>query len=192
MSSQTDTAQTDKSDTFALQPMGFGEILDTIFNLYRKHFRLFLGIIALYFCGNVLVYLLRRFLPNFPLKSLGTDLINMPFGLISMGGIILATATIHLGGHTTSREVRIVVVMIGFILFLTKVMGETTAMDIFKWVVMYSFDSGNPLFYVIMGWINMIVGTLIFSIWVIGITLLYFDLRIRKEGLDIEMQLVNG
>lgn len=83
---------------------------------------------------------------------------------------------------------RIVVITIGFILMWTKMMGETTSMDLLKWIVRYSFESSNPLFYTIMWWINRIVGSLIFPIWIIGITLLYFDLRIRKEGFDIEMQ----
>lgn len=336
MLSPTDATQTNISNTSTLQPMGFGGLLDTTFSLYRKHFRLFLGIITLYFCGTLVVYLLERFLPDFPLKDLVTDLVGMPFGLISMGGIIVATATIYLGEHTTSRDTlqqaghrfwqilashlpwslvfiiprtgvvlpiiyygidlmstesmsvlfvfarltavpfsidlpmnwwiinyglislltiggqmwigfipsvlapfslyfavrwtfattavllekplirrafersgeltrgrwwqtwgmlvafavlsfaihRIVVGMIGFILILTKVIGKTTTTDILKWMIMSDIDSSNPLFYAIIGWTNTIVGTLIFPIWVIGITLLYFDLRIRKEGFD--------
>ncbi|MYB02466.1 hypothetical protein F4X90_22730 [Candidatus Poribacteria bacterium] len=340
MLNSADTIQTNNSNISTLRPMGFGGILDTTLSLYREHFRLFLGIVALHFSGNLVVYLLARFLPNFPLKNLVTDLVDMPFGLISMGGIIVATATVYLGKHITSRDAlkqtghrfwqmlashlpwslvfviprtvvifplvyyalyteiiesisvvfvlarltsvpfsidlpmnwevityglislvtrsgqrwiifipsvlapfalyfavrwmfasavvllekplirrafersseltrgrwwhaggmlvsfavlsfaiqRIVVGMIGFIFILTKVMGKTTSMDILKWIIMYGTDSSNPLFYVIMWWINLIVGTLIFPIWIIGITLLYFDLRIRKEGFDLEMQ----
>lgn len=337
MLNSTDTIPANDNNTLTLQAMGFGEILDTIFSLYRKHFPLFLGIIAVDFCGNLVVYFLARFLPNFPLKGLVTDLVGMPFGLVSMGGIIIATATIYFGKHLRSLDAlkqalyqfrqmlachlpwslafkippigiayfvffglgtelwntesisilftvaflvsvpfsiplpsinlwdsipssviinqmwvrfiplvltpfaiyftvrwlfaavvvllerpfvrrafarsselirgrwwqtwkmlvafsvlsfaiqRIVVTTIGFILMLTKVMGETTSMDILKWMVRYSFESSNPLFYTIMWWINLIVSTLIFPIWVIGITLLYFDLRIRKEGFDLEM-----
>lgn len=340
MLSPTDTTQTDNSNTPSLQPMGFGEILDTIFSLYRKHFPLFLGIVALDIFGNLVMYLLVRFLPHFRLKGLLTDLVGMPFGLVSMAGIIIATTTVYFGNHLRSldalkqalyqfrqmlachfpwsfvfgiprlgivyflffglgRELwdtesismlfavallvsvpfsihlpidlwdsihslltsiiinqmwvrfiplvltplaiyltvrwlfaavvilverplirrafarsseltrgrwwriwgtlislsvlsfaiqRIVVITIGFILMLTKVMGETTSMDILKWMVRYSFESSNPLFYTIMWWINRIVGSFIFPIWIIGITLLYFDLRIRKEGFDIEIQ----
>ena len=344
MLSPTDTGQATNSNTSTLRPMGFGEILDTIFSLYRKHFRLFMGIAALDIFGNLVMYLLARFLPHFPLKGLVTDLVGMPFGLVSMGGIIIATAAIYLGKHLRSLDAlkqalyqfrqilacylpwslvfrtprigivylvfvglgmelwdiesisilftvallvsvpfsihlpidlwdsihslltsvmllgqmwirfiplvltpfaiyftvrwlfaavvvllegplirrafarshelirgrwwqtwkmlvafsvlsfaiqRIVVITIGFILMLTKVMGETTSMDILKWMVRYSFESNNPLFYEIMGWINLIVSTLIFPIWVIGITLLYFDLRIRKEGFDLEIQINN-
>jgi len=43
-------------------------------------------------------------------------------------------------------------------------------------------------FYAIMTCTDLILKTLIFPIWVIGIVLLYFDLRIRKEGFDIEIQ----
>ena len=102
MLNSADTAQANNSRTSTLRPMGFGGILDTTFNLYRKHFRLFLGIIALHFCGNLVVYLLARFLPDFPQKSLVTNLVGMPFGLVSMGGIIVATATVYLGKRITS------------------------------------------------------------------------------------------
>lgn len=336
-----DTIQANDSNTLTLQSMGFGEILDTIFSLYRKYFPLFLGIVAVDFCGYLVVYFLARFLPNFQLKGLLTDLVGMPFGLVSMGGIIVATATIYLGkrlrildalkqalyqfrqmlvchlpwnlvlgiprigiivllfftilsptnielitpilftiillvfmpfsiylpidlgsiiygsissvmilgqmwvrfiplvlapfaiyftvrwlftavvillerppilrafarsseltrgrwwriwGTLISVSVlsyaiqHIVVLTIGFILMLTKVMGETTPMELLKWIVRYGFESSNPLFYTIMWWINRIVASFIFPIWVIGITLLYFDLRIRKEGFDLEMQ----
>ena len=351
MLSPTDTVQANNSNTFTLQPMGFSEILDTIFSLYRKHLRLFLGIVAVDFCGNLVVYFLARFLPNFSLKGLVTDLVGMPFGLVSMGGIIIATATIYLGKHITIRDalqqvghrfwqmlgsllpwslvfvipravsifpifyyagyadvwepgedvresmkssilmlewtifirlvsapfaidlpmnwgiitngliplltryiwiglvpsvlapfsiylaVRwlfatasvliekplirraferssaltrgswwrvwgllaafgvlsgaiqyIIAVMIGFILILPTGTGETTPIDILKRIVMLRFDSINPLFSLIMGWIYFIVATFIYPIWIIGITLLYFDLRIRKEGFDLEMQ----
>ena len=104
MSDAINTTQLNNRNTPSFQPMGIGEILDTTFSLYRKHFRLFLGIIALYFCGKLVVYLLGRFLPDFPLKDLVIDLVNVPFGLISMGGIIVAMATTYLGKHITSRD----------------------------------------------------------------------------------------
>lgn len=344
MPNPTDATQAANKNTPILQPMGFGEILDTIFSLYRKHFPLFLGIAAVDFCGTLLVYFLARFTPNFPLKHLVTDIVLMPFGIVCMGGIIVATATVYLGKHIRSLDAlkqaghqfrqilvchlpwnlvfgtprlgliallllifrsnielitptlplftiallvyvpfsihlpidlgdmtnyliisvtplgqmwvrfiplvlapfaiyftvrwlftavvvllersfvrhafarsyaltrgswwqiwgtlislsvlsfaiqRILVITIGFILALTKVMGETTFMDILKWMVNYSFDSSNPLFYAIMRWINWIVGSFIFPIWIIGTTLLYFDLRIRKEGFDLEIQVNN-
>ena len=352
-----DTAQAKDDFTPAFQPMRFGGILDTTFNLYRQHFRLFLGFIAFHFCGHLVVYLLWLFLPSTPIRNLVTELVDIPFGLISMGGIIVATATIYLGKHITSREVLqqvghrfwqvlgslllwglvfvipravsifpifyslgyadvwepgtdireytgssilvlewtifitlvsapfgidlpmnwdivtqglipwlarrghiwigfipaviapfsiyfavrwlfvtpavliekpfirpaferssvltrgswwrvwgilvsfcvlsgaiqyIIAVMIGSILILTTGIGETTPIDIFKRIVMLRFDSINPLFSLIIGWINFIVATFIYPIWIIGITLLYFDLRIRKEGFDLEMQVNNA
>ena len=328
------------SNTPALQPMGFGELLDTTFSLYRGYFLLFLGIISLDFCGNLVEYLLRRFLPNFPLKYFLTDFVSVPFALISMGGIIVATATIYLGEDITSRDAlkqtrcrfwhvlvcqlpwslvfvlprtgislliffvigleeslsrlyilrnlislpfsiylpidwsriisstlrfitpvmmsgslwiqltlsvlvlfllyfivrwlfattavlleiprvqsafkrsgeltrrrwwrvfgilislsvlsyviqRIGYVSIGLILTLTKLAGATTPIDIIRLMVMSTPIDATPLFHTIMSWSWFVVGTLLFPIWVIGITLLYCDLRIWKEGIDIEIQ----
>ena len=329
--------------------MGFGEILDTTFNLYRTHFPLFLGIIVLYFCGILVEYLLGRFLPQFSGKNFVVDLISMPFTFISMGGIIVATATIYLSGHITSRNAlkqarhlfwhvlvcsvvwrvafdiskisvvfpmisvmnpimpwmpgspvdtdplirlpymlaffrlvsmpfsiylqtplwdiftflllfvvesgslwiqlillafapfsiyfavrwtfattavlleeplirrafgrsgeltrgrwwrvwgvlisfsvltfavqRILEGTVGFILVLTRLVGATSATDILRWMVMYTPIDADPLFYTIMMWPGFAVRTLIFPIWIVGITLLYFDLRVRKEGFGIE------
>ena len=356
MLNSADTLQANDNNMPILRPMGFGEILDATFNLYRKNFRLFLGIIGLHFCGHLVVYLLWLFLPNVPIRNLVTELVEIPFGLISMGGIIVATVTIYLGKHITSRDalqqtghrfwqmlvsilpwslvfvipravsifpifyyagyadiwepgmdirestessilvlewtmiitlvsapfgidlpmnweiitdglipwltrrvyiwiglipsviapfsiyfaVRwifvpaavliekplirraferssaftrgnwwrvwglftsfsvlsgaiqyIIAVMVGFILSLTIGIGEITPIDLLKKIIMLRFYSINPLFSLVMWWINVIVGTLIFPIWVIGITLLYFDLRIRKEGFDLEMQVNN-
>ena len=96
MSNLVDTTQMNNGGIPALQPMGFGEILDTIFSLYRKYFLLFLGIIAIHFFGGLVEYALWHLLPRFFLKSYIIDLIGIPFTFISMGGIIVATATIYL------------------------------------------------------------------------------------------------
>ena len=328
------------SNTSTFQPMGFGELLDTTFSLYRGYFLLFLGIISLDFCGNLVEYLLRRFLPNFPLKYFLTDFVSVPFALISMGGIIIATAAIYLDEDITSRGAlkqtgrrfwhilachlpwslvfimprtgialliffvmgmeeslshqyilrnilalpfsiylpinwsgitssilrfitpvimseslwiqpillvlvlfffyfivrwlfatmtvlldvplvrrafkrsgeltrrrwwrvfgilislsvlsyviqRIGYVSIGLVLTLTKLAGATTPIDIIRLMVMSTPIDATPLFHTIMSWSWFVVGTLLFPIWVIGITLLYCDLRIWKEGIDIEIQ----
>ena len=324
--------------------MGFGEILDRIFSLYRQHFLLFLGMITLYFCGSLVVYLLNRFLPDFPLKYIVECLVSMPFDFLSMGGIIIVTATIYSGGHITIRDAlkqtkhrlwymlacylswslaymlprvgialliipmidiewtssttawlsilyvfrnlislpfslyvpidwshiilsfspsvigfvmmpgglwirlilsvfalslayfavrwlfattlillerpllrrafarsseltrgrwwrvlgilisfsvlsfvlqRIGYTSVGFILTLTKLAGTASPIDILQLVITRTSIDADPLFYTIMSWTWRVLGTLIFPIPIIGITLLYFDLQIRKEGTGI-------
>ena len=86
---------------------------------------------------------------------------------------------------------RILESTVGFILILTRLVGAVSPMDILRWAVMYASIDVDPLFYTIMMWTGFIVRTLVFPIWVIGITLLYFDLRIRKEGFNGEMPLNN-
>ena len=83
--------------------MGFSQILDTTFSLYRKYFLLFLGIIAIHFFGKLADYSLKGFFSNGLLKDLIVSVISEPFALISMGGIIVVSATTYLGGHITSR-----------------------------------------------------------------------------------------
>ena len=104
MLNPTNAAQANNSNTHTHQPIGFVRILAGTFSLYRKHLFLFFGFIALNFCGSLVAYLLGRFLPDFPVKNIVRDLIRMPFGLVSMGGIVIATVTIYLRGRITSRD----------------------------------------------------------------------------------------
>ncbi|MYA72582.1 hypothetical protein F4Y19_21345, partial [Candidatus Poribacteria bacterium] len=104
MLSPTDVTQTNISNTSPLQPMGFGEILDTIFSLYRKHFLLFLGIITVYFLGSLVTYLLDGSLQGSNRKDLVPNFVSIPFVLVSMGGVIIATAAIFLDRHITSSD----------------------------------------------------------------------------------------
>lgn len=299
MLSPTDTVQVNNSNTFTLQPMGFAEILDIIFSLYRRHFLLFLGIITIHFFGKLVEYSLEHFLSNFPVKNFIVNLVSEPSMFISMGGIIIATATTYLGKRTTSIAVLrstlqrfftmlggyilwllcflislsslgffvsrveqghfsvslLAVLLIGIpvpiylavrwlfvvesilleellvrsslkrsselvhgawwrvcsisvsffilsgaisiilkasvvcILVLTNVADQTGFKDIIRWAIMEdTIDKSDLRFYAIMMGTHFVVSTLTFPIWIIGNTLLYFDLRIRKEGFDIEIQ----
>ena len=296
----TDATQANNSNTPILQAMGFGEILDTTFSFYRKHLLLFLGIIAVHFFGALVKYSLTGFLQDSDLKNLVPHLVNMSFTLVSMGGVIVATATIYLDDHITSTAALkqtlhrfwhllggyllwttvLVIPIIASLLFLTpfitrgtspvpmlfipfafvpfsiyfavrwgfvaeilllektnvknafersselvrdtwwrvfgvltlilllsvaihyifeislgsifilaKAAGGTDIKSLLQWAVMETdLSSSNLLFYTIMTCTDLILKTFTFPIWVIGITLLYFDLRIRKEGFDIELQ----
>ena len=301
MLNRTDT-QANNSNIPTLQSMGVGEILDTTFSFYRKHFLLFLGIITVYFLGSLVTYSLEGFLQDSNLKNLVSHLVNIPLTLLSMGGIIVATAAIYLGRQITSTSalkqtsrrfwhllggyllwttiilvVPIIVplfiliafmtrggipsvstlfilfaflpfsiyfavrwgfvfevlllektnvrnafkrsselvrstwwrvfgllvlilllsvailyifeISLGTIFILTEVAGGTDFKELIQWSVMEEdLGSSNLIFYAIMTCTDLILKTLIFPIWVIGIVLLYFDLRIRKEGFDIEIQ----
>lgn len=103
MLNSNEATQSNDSNTSILQPMGFSQILDTTFSLYRKYFLLFLGIIAIHFFGKLADYSLKGFFSNGLLKDLIVSVISEPFALISMGGIIVVSATTYLGGHITSR-----------------------------------------------------------------------------------------
>ena len=299
MLNATDATQTNRGTTPALQPMGFSEILDTTLSLYRKYFLLFLGIIAIHFFGKLVAYSLEGSLSNDLLKDLIASVTSAPFALVSMGGIIVASAITYLGRHITSRTAlryvlqrffpmlggyilwllvflipfiglsgmgqggfsasllamlltciplptyflvrwlfvveavlleklpvgsslkrssqlvrgmwwRVCSISISFfilsgaisiifkvsvvcLLVLTKVADQTDLIGIIKWAIRAEpIDSSNLLFYTIMTCTDLVVDTLTFPIWVIGMTLLYFDLRIRKEGFDIEVQTNNS
>ena len=84
----------------------------------------------------------------------------------------------------------IIEISIGLILIATNLVSEIDFIDIFEWGLLgTSFQSSTPLFYAISTAIHLAVHAISFPIWIIGITLLYFNQRIRKEGFDVEMQL---
>ena len=297
MPNTTDTTQTANRNIPSLQPMGTAEILDTTFSLYRNHFLLFLGIAAVHFFGSLVQYSLEGFLSNSGIPRIIPNSLNIPFVLVSMGAVIIATATIYLGGHITSTDalqqtlrrfwhllacyffwalvamiplismvfllplmlrgaslvsilfiplslapfsiyfavrwgfvaevlllektnvqnafkrsgklVRgtwgrvfgmfvlilllsvaihyILEISLGSILILANTAGGIDFKNLIQWSVMETeLSSGTLFFYAIMTCTDLILKTFIFPIWVIGILLLYFDLRIRKEGFDLE------
>lgn len=296
MSDATDTSHININDTSKLQPMDVGDILDTTFSLYRKHFLLFLGIASIYFFALLIAYSLKGFISDKVYKAPISTLAALPIAMVSIGGIVLASATTYLGGDTTSgaalRQVfrrffpmlwshliwRLVAVItlisisfsilftvrwgapgiligligfpvsiyfticwvfhlpivlleeprvgyalkrstelvrggwwqvfgilililltsyaialifkmsLGFIFVFTKFAGNTDLRSMIEWSIMENpLDSSNFLFYAIMTCADLILKKLVFPIWAIGTTLLYFDRRIRKEGSDIEL-----
>ena len=83
----------------------------------------------------------------------------------------------------------IIEISIGFILIATNLVSEVDFIDILEWGLLGgSFVGVTPFFYAISIVIHLVVFAISFAIWIIGITLLYFNQRIRKEGFDIEMQ----
>ena len=78
-------------------------------------------------------------------------------------------------------------------LILAQLGGETDFMDIIQWAILArAIDSTHLPFYVIMTCTDLALNTLVYPIGFIGVTLLYFDRRIRTEGFDIEMIVNNS
>lgn len=95
-------ASAHNSKTPMLQPMGFAEILDTTFSLYRKHFWLFLRIIAVYFGLSLLQASAFKFLLNDSPDFL-TLVANWVIIAFAGGGVVTASSALYLNGHTTMR-----------------------------------------------------------------------------------------
>ena len=286
MSTHNDTPQNHNSEptavTTPLKPMGFGDILDATFSLYRKHFSLFLGLVA--FCvlaelaSHLLVDFSEFFFDRSPLLGIATVLITVTFSIIGIGGIVIGSGATYLGENITIHSVlqqtmekfwqllgcfllwllvvtvltitiigipfaiyfavcwglfpgtimfekhiistalgrssqlvkgmwwrmfgmflaifllstmvhATIEISIGFILIATNFVSEVDFIDILEWGLLgASFESSTPLFYTISIVIHLVVHAISYAIWIIGITLLYFNQRIRKEGFDIEMQ----
>lgn len=83
----------------------------------------------------------------------------------------------------------IIEISIGLVLIATNLVSEIDFIDVFEWgLLSVSFENSTPLFHAIFTAIHLVVHAISFAIWIIGVTLLYFNQRIRKEGFDIERQ----
>ncbi len=113
MPTHNDTPQNQNSETIegttALKPMGFGDILDATFSLYRKHFSLFLGLVAFSVLSELASHLLSDFSDFFFHRSLllgiATILIAVTFSLIGIGGIVIGSGATYLGENITIHSV---------------------------------------------------------------------------------------
>ena len=96
----------------SLQPMELMDILDTVFSLYRNHFRLILGICTVYFVLRLGVGLFTG-ISTFFLESSGMqglviaiDLVVAWFSFLivffSLGALLFIGARIYLGEHITA------------------------------------------------------------------------------------------
>ena len=106
------TSNSEASPTTSLQPMGFTDILDTIFSLYRNHFRLIFGICIVYFVLTLGLNLLTGISTfYFSNSGLGVMAIAVPviaswitilISLFSIGALLFAGAQSYLGRQITA------------------------------------------------------------------------------------------
>lgn len=286
MPTHNDTSRNHNSEptvgTTALKPMRFEDILDTTFSLYRKHFSLFLGLVAFSVLSELALHLLVDFSEFFfdrsPLLGVAIVLIAITFFIIGTGGIVIGSGATYLGENITIHSAlqrtmdrfwpllgcfllwllvvtvltvtiigipfaiyfavrwgffiqtimfekpvislalgrsgelvkpmwwrvfgmllaifllstvvhAVIEISIGFILVATNLVNEVDFIDILEWGLFGgSFEGVTLFFHAISIVIHLAVYAISFPIWIIGITLLYFNQRIRIEGFDIEMQ----
>ena len=128
MLNPNDSSQASNSEspvTTSLQPMGFTDILDSIFSLYRNNFQLFLRICAVYFVFNCVLSLMAGIVPLLLLSSSGLSMMEAILGLVfailvlvvlvlgivatfvvtlfAVGGLTFASAQTYLGRHISAR-----------------------------------------------------------------------------------------
>lgn len=96
----------------AFQPMSFMDILETVFSIYRNHFRLILGICAVYFIftfgANLFTAISTLFFKDSGLQGLtiaidlGVVWITILVALFSAGALLFTGAQLYLGEEITA------------------------------------------------------------------------------------------
>ena len=292
MQEHNELARTNDSqtDTAPLQPMNFTDILDGIFTIYRDHYRLLLGIAAVYLVLEFAVdlistYFLAEAAPSTTLLIVGLSLTaTTVISILVTGGLIYASAQVYLGREITSgaafqqafrrfwsylgssllwllgagglcitiigipfgiyfgvrwslyslpvlieeskawnalgrstelikeswwRVLGIVIavylisgmitiilyISTEFILTLSGIIIETEEapglLDTLRRLFIPTLDETGWFTYAVRSFVGLLIATFTMPISIIGSTLLYFDLRIRKEAFDIEMQVTD-
>lgn len=92
-----------QTDTRPLQPLNFTDILDGIFSLYRRHFRLFAPIAVIGLCSELIEYVLLDFIPQDSLSLPLAIILSVPLLMLSIGGIVVATAAFYAEEPMTVR-----------------------------------------------------------------------------------------
>ncbi len=87
-------SDSEATTTTSLQPMEFTDILDTTFSLYRNHFRLFLGISAVYFFSHIVSSTFTHW---------ATDFSELVVLVLCYVGLTFASAQAYLGKQITAR-----------------------------------------------------------------------------------------
>ena len=109
MSERTDPSQMNNGPQ-KLQAMGFGELLDTTFSLYRAHFWSFLAITSVY-CVAMLIVFSIVFLDNSVGRGAGIAIwiptISVIFGvsIFVVTGLVFASAEVYLDGRIRTGAV---------------------------------------------------------------------------------------
>ena len=100
-----DTSKSRNHQEPTLQPMGFADILDGTFNLYRNHFKLFFSIAAIYQVSRFGSDLLSTFLLSPTAQFIGSVLnfFNYFVSCFVLAGLIYASMRVYLGQHITLR-----------------------------------------------------------------------------------------
>lgn len=83
-------------------------------------------------------------------------------------------------------------ISLGILLILANLAGGVDFISLIEWSILDKvLDTGSYPFYVVMTCFQMLLKALVIPIWVIGVVLLYFDRRVRKEGYDIDITVSN-
>ena len=101
-----------------------------------------------------------------------------------MCGMLLAVFLLSTAIHAVFE------ISVGFVLVLSGIANEIDLMDIIKWGTIGNsiFTPDDLILYIVMTGLHLALSLFTFPLWVIGVTLVYFNQRIQKEGFDIQRQ----
>ncbi|HUB02216.1 MAG TPA: glycerophosphoryl diester phosphodiesterase membrane domain-containing protein [Terriglobales bacterium] len=156
-----------------LRPLGLGELLDRTFFLYRNHFLLFVGILALpnlillaFQLAGVALHPGR--IATFPLTtfiwSIATAIVGLGVAAAAQGGTVIAVSHVHLGRSTSISEafagmkgriIYLALLLIGTWFLIALIFGIPTLIGFaFRgfWVAVFAIPGIVAAIYFVLNW----------------------------------------
>lgn len=100
----TETSKSENSEIRTFQPLGFTDILDAMFGLYRHSFRCFAQIAAIVIFADLIGHVFLDFISESFLSFAAVVIITFPLSIVSIGGTVVATAACYSEKPITARS----------------------------------------------------------------------------------------
>ncbi|MCG9128627.1 hypothetical protein JT359_13595 [Candidatus Poribacteria bacterium] len=103
MNENIDTPSSNETTGHYVRKLKTGDILDSMFSLYRNNYTQYLSIAMIYFLAIVIEYSLKGIIPGRIQQSLIPLLISIPIGIFAIGSGIYVTGSLYMD-KTTSLD----------------------------------------------------------------------------------------
>ncbi len=177
-----------------LRPMGFGELLDTTFSLYRKNFLRYLGICSFYFFIMVIASLISLLNGSIPRHEwlaiwLPTLFVIFCIAIIVVNALMSATAQAYLVGNIATIKVfdlgvRRFFACFGGLLLYGLLAIITAILIVFPFGLISETLPMNYIFYVVLGLFYFLITIFIAAYF--GTYWCFFAAAVLVEGKSIQ------
>lgn len=181
MNENIDSIDVNQNSEQYKQPLKIGDILDSIFALYRNNYKLYLSIALIYFIALLLEYSLKGFIPGSIQGEIIPVLISMPFGIIAISAGVYATGSLYLEREISADDIfkRIfhrLVPLIGSHLIVRAILALGLMSVSFFMIMTLRLGLPSILSGIIIGFIILLISIYIIVSWMFHIPVILYEI----------------